>query len=53
VTKVKRNSKFQQQLAEKLEQIPEEKRELVMALLLNNISALISGVEIGKSTEEK
>lgn len=29
---MKRNSKFQQQLAEKLEQIPEEKREHEMML---------------------
>lgn len=50
---MERNSKFQQQLAEKLEQIPEEKRELVMALLLNNISTLISGVEIGKTTNNE
>lgn len=42
------NETLQQQLAEKLSQIPPEAEELVMRMLLNNVSTLISGMEIGK-----
>lgn len=42
------NESLQQQLADKLDSIPPEAKELVMQMLLNNVSTLISGMEIGK-----
>jgi hypothetical protein len=46
------NERLQQELAEKLSQIPPEAEALVMSMLLNNVSTLLSGMEIGKQLEQ-
>lgn len=45
------NERLQNELAEKLKQIPPEAEPLVMTMLLNNVSTLLSGMEIGKQLE--
>lgn len=39
---------MQEHLAEQLETVPEEAIPLVMALISNNLSTLLSGIEIGR-----
>lgn len=47
------NERLQEELADKLEQVPQEAADLVMNMLLLNVSAMLSGVEIGKSTANR
>jgi hypothetical protein len=42
---------MQEALAEKLEQVPEQAKPLVMSMLPIAISMLLSGIEIGKEME--
>lgn len=44
---------MQERLAEQLETVPEEAMPLVMAMISNNLSTLLSGIEIGKQMENR
>jgi hypothetical protein len=44
---------LQERLAEQLETVPEEAMPLVMAMISNNLSTLLSGIEIGKQMENR
>lgn len=45
------NINMQEALAQKLEQVPEQAKPLVMSMLPIAISMLLSGIEIGKEME--
>lgn len=47
------NERLQEELADKLEQVPQEAADLVMNMLLLNVSAMLSGVEIGKNAANR
>lgn len=47
------NERLQQELADRLERVPEETSDFVMAMLLANVSALLSGMELGKAAETR
>lgn len=47
------NERLQQELADRLERVPAETSDFVMAMLLANVSALLSGMELGKAAETR